>query len=133
MNGWPYARTTWEEPDDTFAADVKIDVQQTGTGSWNAHVRIWFENPHVRVTDPGKPKIDGHLIKINATAIVSATADVQPRPYEFNYDLGALRPGGYRLTTSSTATSRSSMTSSCRRRARSRPTSMSRWTPASNR
>jgi len=97
MNGWPYAHSTWEEPDDTFAADVKIDVQQTSSGSWNANVKIWFENPHVRITDPGAPDFDGHVIKINATAIVSATTDIQPRPYEFNYDLGALRPGGYWL------------------------------------
>jgi hypothetical protein len=97
MNGWPYAHTTWQEPDDTFAADVKIDVQQTSSGAWSANVKIWFENPHVRIADPGAPEFAGHRIKINATAIVSATTDIQPRPYEFNYDLGELRPGGYWL------------------------------------
>ena len=66
----PNERTTWEEPDDTFAADVKIDVRQTDTGSWNAKVRIWFENPHVRITDPGTPDISGHMIRINATAML---------------------------------------------------------------
>ena len=98
MNGYPYATTTWLERDDTFEADVAIDVTQTDAGTWLAEVKVDFANPHARISDPGEVVFNGHLLMINATAVLSVTADVPPPGgYVFRYDLGHLDPGAYWL------------------------------------
>jgi len=111
MNGWPYAHTTWTERD-PFDAEVSIDVNESASGSWIAHVKILFRNPNVHITDPGEPVFDGHIIKINAKAAiltVEPTVPLDPanpvapgnappdRTIELRYDLGDLGPGGYWL------------------------------------
>lgn len=98
MNGYPYATTSWVERDDTFEADVTIAVEETSTGNWGAKVTVLFANPQVRISDPGDVEFDGHILRIHATAVLSATADVPPPGgYVFDYDLGHLEPGAYWL------------------------------------
>ena len=105
MNGWPYARTEWTERGNPFEADVSIAVEQSDSGSWVAYVKVLFENPRVRIADPGEPVFNGHVIMINAKAVLP---DIQPgdptdpvapgsAPIELKYDLGRLEPGGYWL------------------------------------
>ncbi|NNM28069.1 MAG: hypothetical protein HKO57_00985 [Akkermansiaceae bacterium] len=100
LNGCPLADATWVERGDTFEADVSIVTSETSSGNWNAEVTILFRNPHVRITDPGEVVIDGHIIKIDATAELPSILPQNappPSPIVLNYDLGALAPGGWWL------------------------------------
>ncbi|MDB4489116.1 hypothetical protein N9017_03270, partial [Akkermansiaceae bacterium] len=92
MNGYPYAHTEWEEVDAPFDARVDVDVEMADDGIWIAHARIKFENPQVRITDPGEVFINGDFIMINATAVITDALDV-PDVFEFRYDLGQLSAG----------------------------------------
>ncbi|MFT6576464.1 MAG: hypothetical protein ACJA16_004673 [Akkermansiaceae bacterium] len=92
MNGYPYARTAWEEESETFKARVDVEVTEGDDGNWKAHARIEFENPQVRITDPGEVTVNGNVLMINATAVLSLTLDA-PGPSEFTYDLGQLSAG----------------------------------------
>lgn len=92
MNGYPYARTAWKEESKTFKARVEVEVTEDDDGNWKAHARIEFENPQVRINDPGTVTINGDVILINVTAFISDTRDVT-KPYEFDYDLGQLSAG----------------------------------------
>lgn len=92
MNSYPYARTEWEEVDAPFKAWVDVDLEMADDGTWQALARIKFENPQVRITDPGEVVINGDVIMINATATISDTLDA-PEVFEFRYDLGQLAAG----------------------------------------
>ena len=63
-----------------------------------AKVVVDFVDPFLLITDPGEPEIDGSFIKINATAeeVVFVT-EPSGDPQEFEYNLGQLLPGPYRL------------------------------------
>ncbi|MGJ8698241.1 MAG: hypothetical protein ACSHYF_18110 [Verrucomicrobiaceae bacterium] len=97
MNGYPYARTTWEKPDPHFRAEVSLDVVQSDAGIWVAKAKIKFANPQVRITDPGTLVQNGSIFMINASAELTIAADVAPEFYEFDYELGDLDPGPYWL------------------------------------
>lgn len=100
MNGWPYARIEWIEPDDRLKSEVSIDVEELDTGEWQAKVKILFENPWAEITDPGEAVFDGHIIRINAIAEVPEVVPAvikDPEPIELVYNLGELEPGGYWL------------------------------------
>lgn len=119
MNGWPYARTEWTVRDpNPFEAEVAIDVEKSDSGDWIANVKIQFNNPNVRISDPGEPAFDGHIIRINAKAaivIVDPGDPIDPLPVDPNnpaapgsappedraiqlrYNLGDLQPGGWWL------------------------------------
>ena len=92
MNGYPYATTEWEEEDAQFEARVEVDLEMADDGNWQAHARIKFDNPQVRITDPGEVVINGDVIMINATAALTDALDA-PEIFEFTYDLGQLSPG----------------------------------------
>ena len=100
MNAWPYARTSWTEPESPFEADVEIEVEKTDTGAWQAKATILFQNPWVQITDPGDVVFDGHVLRINASAelpeVVPAIV-IDPSPIVIVYDLGELEAGGYWL------------------------------------
>lgn len=92
MNGYPYANTEWVEVDAPFEARVDVDVEMGDDGIWIAHARIKFENPQVRITDPGEVVINDDVVMINATAAITDALDV-PDVFEFRYDLGQLSAG----------------------------------------
>ena len=92
MNGYPYARTEWEEVDAPFEARVDVDLEMTDDGTWQALASIKFENPQVRITDPGEVVINGDVIMINAAATISDALDA-PEIFKFRYDLGQLSAG----------------------------------------
>ncbi len=96
MNGWRYASTTWHE-DDPFEAEVELSVDENDAGHWIARAEITFANPQVRITDPGEPVINGHVIMINPAAELLDTTDAPPVPFVLEYDLGELEPGGWWL------------------------------------
>lgn len=97
MNGYLYAKATWEQQDHLIEAKVSITVDQSAVGSWRAKVSIAFADPRARITERGKVSFDGHRLRINATAIISDTTDAPPNPLVLHYELGELDPGPYSL------------------------------------
>ncbi len=99
MNGFPYDDLQWrirEEP--PFEADVSLAVEQSAAGNWIAFVKVDFDNPFIRIVNPGEAVREGHEICISAKAAAVVTADAPQRPFEFRYDLGELPRGEYVLT-----------------------------------
>ena len=100
MNNFPYARESFTIPGPDFRADVQLAVRQSDAGIWVAKARIQFENPRVRLTDPGRLSQEGHIFSIDATAeLVEITdaSDLAPEFYELEYEIGELEPGPYWL------------------------------------
>lgn len=98
MNGWKYDAIAWKVPPPPgFEAEVELAVERNERGRWVATARLWFDDPHVRIKDPGEPVFDGSVISIDATAVISDTTDAPPVPFVLRYDLGELRPGGWQL------------------------------------
>jgi hypothetical protein len=96
MNGFPYADDEFRIHSDEFEVEVDLKV---GVGdAIIAKAVVDFVNPYILVTNPGEPEIDGNLIKINATAdeVVFIT-EPSGDPQTFEYNLGELEPGAYRL------------------------------------
>src|SRR5690606_37055934 len=59
--------------------------------------KILFDDPRVRITDPGEALFRGHIITINPTAELSNASVPALMPVVIEYDLGALAPGGWWL------------------------------------
>lgn len=108
MNGWNYEHVAWEESD-PFEAEVSLSVEETDSGKWIATAKIQFENPNVRIVDPGEVVFRGHVLMVNAKAALVRPVDpvdpdlpVEPvapasGPTILRYDLGDLDPGAYWL------------------------------------
>ncbi|CAN5182831.1 hypothetical protein BH23VER1_BH23VER1_11560 [soil metagenome] len=80
-----------------FAVDVDLRVDPHGEEVL-AQAVVDFRNPYVLVTDPGLPVRRGDQIEIRATAEeVVFIQKPDGASQEFGYNLGALRPGPYRL------------------------------------
>jgi hypothetical protein len=97
MNGWKYASTTWEIAPRTFAAKVELSVAEDDAGNWIARAKILFDDPRVRIADPGKAQFRGPVITLDPVAELSNATDPTPIPVVLEYDLGDLAPGGWWL------------------------------------
>ena len=94
MNGHLYAFEQFEVARNTLEAEVKLTAEVNDNVIVTAEVD--FKDPFVIITDQGTPRIEGNIIRINATADrVNFFAPPSGDPQIINYDLGQLRPGRY--------------------------------------
>ncbi|MEZ5305260.1 MAG: hypothetical protein R3F11_32150 [Verrucomicrobiales bacterium] len=107
MNGFPYAAEDFrvEDSSSEFEAEVDLRVDATDPEAVDALAHVVFANPFATIVNPGEPRRDGSVIRINAEAALrdgpppgeGNNENAEPSVADLSYSLGSLAPGGYTL------------------------------------
>lgn len=97
LNGHFYSIEPFRVNAPGLEAKVNLSIESGGSDAKLTAV-VDFADPYVIITNPGRPTISGHVIKINATAErVTFVQEPSGDPVTLHYALKGLSPGTYRV------------------------------------
>ncbi len=99
MNGFPFASEDFRVGPVTGPLEAEVGLRVDASGApVKARASVDFKDPYVVLTDPGRPRIEGSRVIIDATAgRAEFVREPDGAPIVVDYDLGDLPPGDYVL------------------------------------